>query len=308
MLESLTDDIVSRPDAATVEYFRRLKGRGQALWDAAKRLESAESEDGPKKWMDEASELDGVIEQIPEHDHAPRARQLQRVEEWERIEQTLLLPLPKPPYHKSTESVQTPVDDKLEPFMHLATVAAASPWPADAGELLPENVMWNRGRIIELLVRSISMCNESYVSIISDFKSEFPSSPIETLFQSEELFEEAMHQVIASELDKNIEEALVKASLLTVAIALLAEPLRIHNADGPRSHNSGCDEIDAPSSQASLRVLLRLRNTVFHVPHEGADLFRASEDLWRSSLPHTEYLKIVDGLLGFFIGYRPDHK
>ena len=93
-----------------------------------------------------------------------------------------------------------------------------------------------------------------------------------------------------------------------MAIALLAEPLRIHNGTGPRGHNSGCDAIDTPSSEASLRVLSRLRNTVFHVPHEGADLFRASEDLWHSSLSHVEYLKIVDGLLGYFIGYRPDHQ
>ena len=100
----------------------------------------------------------------------------------------------------------------------------------------------------------------------------------------------------------------MKVSPFTVALALLAEPLRIHNGEGPRRHNSGCDELDALSSEASLGVLSRLRNTVFHVPHEGADLFKASEDLWRSSLSHGEYLKIVDGLLGFFIGYRPDHQ
>ena len=131
---------------------------------------------------DEGDDLD----QIPGHDLAPNARQIQRVERWERIRATLLLPLPKRPYDKSTESVQTPVDDKLAPFMRLATRAAASTWPADAGQLLPENVMRNRVKIIELLIRSISMCNESYVAIIADYKSEFPNTSIEALFECEE--------------------------------------------------------------------------------------------------------------------------
>ena len=156
---------------------------------------------------------------------------------------------------------------------------------------------------MELLVRSISMCNENYVAIIADYKSKFPDTSVEALFQDEELFQEGMTQVLPSKSYADIEQAMVEASPLTVALALLAGPLHIHNGDGPRRHNSGCDEIDALGSEASLRVLSRLRNTVFHVPHGGADLFRASEDLWRSSLSHGEYLKKVDGLLGFFIGY-----
>ena len=306
LLESLCDETVSQPDAATFEYYRRLKERARALMDASTSGESRESKETREKWMHEVEAFDRILDQISGHDVAPGARQVQRVERWERIREILLLPLPKRPYHKSTGSVQTPVDDKLEPFMLLATLATVSRRPADAGQVLPENVVRNRVRIIELLVRSISMCNESYVAIIADYKSEFPNTSIEALFQSDELFEEAMSQVIASELNKNIEQAMVKASPFTVALALLAEPLRIHNREGPSMHNSGCAEIDALSSEASLGVLSRLRNTVFHVPHEGADLFRASEDLFRSSLSHSEYLKIVDGLLGFFIGYRPD--
>ena len=308
LLASLADDTVSQPDAATFEYYRRLKERARVLMDASTGVESVESKEGREKWMDQVEAFDRILDQIQGHDLAPSARQLQRVGRWERIRETLLLPLPKRPYHKSTESVQTQVDDKLAPIMRLATLATASRWPADAGTLLPENVVRNRVKIIELLVRSISICNESYVAIIADYRSKFPNTSIEALFQNEETFHEAMSQVIASELSTNVEQAMVKGSLFTVALALLAEPLRIHNGEGPRRHNSGCDELDALSSEASLGVLSRLRNTVFHVPHEGADLFKASEDLWRSSLSHGEYLKIVDGLLGFFIGYRPDHQ
>ena len=308
LLESLVDEIVSRPDAATSEYHRRLKERARVLMDASTSGESVESKEAREKWSDGVEAIDGILDQIPGHDLAPSARQIQRVERWERIRETLLLSLPKRPYDKSTESVQTPVDDKLAPFMHLATLATDSTWPADAGQLLPENVLRNRVKIIELLIRSISMCNESYVAIIADYKFKFPNTSIEVLFQSEESFQEAMSQVLSSELNKNIEQAMVKVAPSTVAIALLAEPLRIHNGTGPGGHNSGCDAIDTPSSEASLGVLSRLRNTVFHVPHEGADLFRASEDLWHSSLSHGEYLKIVDGLLGFFIGYQPDHQ
>ena len=306
LLESLVDETVGQPDAATSEYYRRLKERARALVDASTSVESRESKEALEKWMEEAEALNGVLDQIPGHDLAPSARQLQRVERWERIRETLFLPLPKRPYDKSTESVQTPVDDKLAPFMHLATLATVGRWPADAGQLLPENVVRNRVKIIELLVRSLAMSNESYVAIVADYKSKFPNTSIEALFQSEESFQEAMSQVIPSESYTDIEQAMVKASPLTVALALLAEPLRIHNGEGPRGHNSGCEGIDDPSSEASLGVLARLRNTVFHVPHEGADLFKASEDLWHSSLSHGEYLKIVDGLLGFFIGYRPD--
>ena len=309
LLASLVDETVSQPDAATFEYFRRLRELERALMDASVSVESDELKEAREKWMDEAEEFDGILDQIPGHDLALSAQQIQRVERWERIWKTLLLPLPQRPYDKSADSVQTPLDDKLAPFMRLATRAAGSRWPADAGQLLPANVVRNRGNIMELLVRSISMFNESYVATIADFKSEFPNTSIEALFQSEESFKEAMSQVIPSERSySDIEQAMVKAAPTTVAIALLAEPLRIHNGTGPRGHNSGCDAIDTPSSEASRGALLRLRNTVFHVPHEGADLFSASEDLWNSSLSHVEYLKIVDGLLGYFIGYRPDHQ
>ena len=308
LLASLDDETVIQPDAATFEYFRRLRELERALMDASVSVDSDGLKEAREKWIDEAEAFDGILDQIPGHDLAPSPRQIQRVERWERIWKTLLLPLPQRPYDKSTESVQTPVDDKLEPVMRLAILAAASRWPADAEQSLPENVLRNRVKINELLIRSISMCNESYVAIIADYKSEFPNTPIEALFQSEESFQEAMSQVLSSELNKNIEQALVKVAPFTVAIALLAEPLRIHNGTVPTGHNSGCDAIDTPSSEASLGVLSRLRNTVFHVPHEGADLFRTSQDLWRSSLSHTEYVKIVDGLLGFFIGYQPDHQ
>ena len=308
LLAFLAEETVSRPDAATFEYFRRLKERARDLVDASTIVDSDESKEALAKWTDEVEAIDGILDQIQGHDLDLGARELQRVERWERIRETLSLPLPKRPYHKSTESVQTPVDDKLAPFMRLATLATVSGWPASALQLLPENVMRNRVKIIELLVRSISMCNESYVAIIEDYKSKFPDTSIEALFQSEDRFQEAMTQVLPSESYTDIEQAMVKAAPFTVALALLAEPLRIHNNDGPGRHNSGCDEIDTLSSQASLVVLSRLRNTVFHVPHEGADLFRASEDLWRSSLSHREYLKIVDGLLGFFIGYQPDQQ
>ena len=305
LLASLAGETVSQSDAETFEYYRRLKERARALMDASTSVESAAA---IKQWLDQLAASESVLGLTEEPGLALSARQLQRVERWEEIRETLLLPLPQHPYHKSTESVQTPVDDKLAPIMRLATLSTASRWPADPGTLLPENVVRNRVRIVELLVRSISMFNESHVAVIADYKSKFPNTSIEVLFQNEETFQEAMSQVIPSESYTDIEQAVVKVSPTTVALALLAEPLRIHNGEGPRRHNSGCDELDALSSEASLGVLSRLRNAVFHVPHEGADLFKASEDLWHSSLSHGEYLKIVNGLLGFFIGYRPDHQ
>ena len=308
LLDSLVDETVSQPGAATFEYYRRLKERARTLMDRSMSVESVEAQEARAKWTDEVEAFDRILDQIPGNDLAPGARELQQAERWEGVRQTLWLPLPKPPYNKSTESVQTPVADKLETLMRLATLATVSRWPAEPGTLLPENVLRNRVRINELLIRSIAMCNESYVSTIADFKSEFPDTSIETLFQDEENFERASRQVLTSKSYRNIEEALVKAAPFTVALALLAEPLRIHNGVGPHKHDSGCDELDALSSDESLGVLSRLRNTVFHVPHEGADLFKASEDLWRSSLSHAEYLRIVDGLLGFFIGYRPDRE
>ena len=308
MLESLSDETIDQLDAATLEYYRRLKERVRTLAKASTNAEPVESNEAGEDWTEGIKVIDEFLDQIQGSGLAPGPRQIQRVERWERIRDTLLLPLPKPPYPKSSESVQTPVDDKLASQMRLATLATASRWPANAVQQLPENVLRNRVKIIELIVRSISMMNEGYVAIIADYKARFPDTSIEELFRSEESFREAAAEVIPSGSYIHIEEAMVKVSPYTVALALLAEPLRIHNADGPRSHDSGCDELDALSSDASLRTLSRLRNTVFHVPHQGADLFGASEDLWHSSLSHGEYIKIVDGLLGFFIGYQPDHQ
>jgi hypothetical protein len=122
LLASLADETVSQPDAATFEYYRRLKERARALMDASTSVETDELKEAREKWADEVEAIDGILDQIQGHDLAPGARQLQRVERWEGIRETLLLPLPKSPYHKSTESVQTPVDDKLAPFMRLATL------------------------------------------------------------------------------------------------------------------------------------------------------------------------------------------
>ena len=74
LFASLDDEIVSQPDAAAFEYYRRLKERARVLMDASTKVESKEARE---KWTDQVEAFDRILDQIQGHDLAPSSRQLQ---------------------------------------------------------------------------------------------------------------------------------------------------------------------------------------------------------------------------------------
>ena len=88
-----------------------------------------------------------------------------------------------------------------------------------------------------------------------------------------------------------------------VALALLAEPLRVYRQLTRQQPELMRPEIDNDNLDETLKVFGGLRNTIFHVSHGQADFFEADRVMAHASTSHGDYLNIVAGLMQFFQGF-----
>ena len=107
----------------------------------------------------------------------------------EEARESLALPLPKQPYHKSADSVQTPVAPNLAVWVVMASFGGQV---TALAQRLPANVMQHRSGILELLVRSLTLCNESCSALVSRYNSTNPAVPFEALVADEDAYMAAM--------------------------------------------------------------------------------------------------------------------
>ena len=110
---------------------------------------------------------------------------LGRITRLEEARNVLSLPIPKRPYPKSADSVQTPMVPKLAAWVLTASFGGQV---ANLEQRLPANVMQHRSRVLELLVRSIALCNESVSAVVSRYNSTNPDVPFESLVTDEESY------------------------------------------------------------------------------------------------------------------------
>ena len=126
---------------------------------------------------------------------------------------------------------------------------------------------------------------------------------IEALARDEELWQEASRLSIPTEPDGDLEQAILESTPYRVALALLAEPLRVYRQLTRQRPELMRQAIDNDNLDETLKVFAGLRNTIFHVPYGQEDFFEADTVMAHASTSHGDYLTIVAELVQFFQGF-----
>ena len=293
---SLEDEITGLPVEALVAYCR---GRAKTLASAAKATASIETQTRTRRSLDELNAIERSVGLDAGCELALTGAQSSRVHLLQQAEEALRLPLPKRPYQKSKESVQTPVAPELAAWMLLSSFGGRV---AELEERLPGGVFRHRSGLLELLVRSIVIYNEIHVALVSRFGKVFPDVPFETFARNEDLWQEASRRSIPTEWGADLEQAMVEAAPFRIALGLLTEPLRIYDQVIQQHPELMRREIDNDTLDETLNVFRALRNSIFHVPDGQADVFEADRLVADASTSHGDYLDVAGGLVQFFQG------
>ena len=297
--ESLEDEVVDLPADEMAVYFHRFKEQTRSR---AERAGNADVLADMDRRSGELEAHEQVIRSQLSADFALDAVGLGRVERLEKTRNVLLWPLPKRPYQKRTDSVQTPVDPNLAARVWLAIVGGQV---ALLEQRLPGIVMQHRSGILELLVRSITIFNETFAALLSRVRSAYPEVPVEALASDEELWMETLRRSTPTDTSEDLHRAMLEVTPYRTALALLAEPLRIYQESIKGKPELNRDEIDNSTLAETVRVFGELRNTIFHVPRGQADLFEADTQLALAPISHGQYLDVVAGLTHFLQGTDP---
>ena len=216
LIESLADEISKQPDEEIFEFNRRHVNR---LTNMIANSESLEARIATKKLLDEWQESDESLALNVQPDFVLSTSQRRRVSQWEKVMDTLALPLPERPYLKSRASVQTPIHRELSSFIPAPPTEGQPAW---TGQALPEYLQRNRSGFIGLLVRSVMIYNEPYTAIVADFEAKSPNKFRADILNSDEMVREFVQGLLPLETREDIRRAEMRTSPSTVAMALLA--------------------------------------------------------------------------------------
>ena len=222
-----------------------------------------------------------------------------RVDRLHQVDEAIGLALPKRPYRKSKDSVQTPVAPQMYAVMLLSGFGGRV---AELEKRLPERVVQHRSGLLELLMRSIAIFNEMYAALISRFETVFPDVPVESLTADEKLWMEASRRSTPTKQGADLEQALVEVAPLSIALGLLTEPLRIYHQVIRGHPELMRAEIKNDTLDETLKVFGLLRNSIFHVPDWQTDVFGANELMAHAQTWHGDYMNVAGGLVQFFQG------
>ena len=295
--KALEDEVVDLPPDELAIYFHRqqedLRSRAEQAGNTALIEEMERS--------DVMASFNCMIQPQLNRDLAVDDVPLGRVERLEETFKLLTSAVPERPYRKNVDSVQTPV---VQILAHWVLRASYGGQVESLREHLRPDVMRHRSGFLELLVRSITIYNETHAALISRYDSTYPDVPIETI-PDEESWMEAMRQSTPTDTDAELRKAMLEVAPSSIALALLAEPLRIYRELIQKNPELSRGEIDRDTLDEAERVFRELRRTIFHVPHGELDLFEANEQLAHAAVSHGDYLHIVAGLTYFFQGIDP---
>ena len=293
---SLDEEIKGLPVEVLVAYCR---GHAKKLESLVKKSASVEERTWARVSLDQ---FDAILKS-PGPDAGSEVEitsaQSVRVDRLHQVDEAIGLALPKQPYRKSRDSVQTPIAPQMYAVLLLSGFGGRV---AELEKRLPERVFQHRSGLLELLVRSIAIFNEMYAALISRFETVLPDVPVETLAHDEKLWMEASRRSTPTKWGADLEQALVEAAPLSIALALLTEPLRIYHQvirDHPELMRP---EINNDTLDETLNVFGLLRNSIFHVPDWQMDVFEANELMAHARTWHGDYMNIAGGLVQFFQG------
>ncbi len=300
VLESLKNEVENLPPDEVAVYIHRYK---EEIRFRAKRAGNAEVLADMDRQSGGLAAFEQIIRSYLSADFSLDTVGMGRIARLEETRNALSLPLPKRPYYKSADSVQTPVDANLAGWVLMSSFGGQA---AILEQRLPANVMQHRGGILELLVRSVTIFNETRAAAFARYNTAHPDVPIETVMVDEESFMEAMRRSTPTDTDAELEQAMVEATQCGIALALLAEPLRIYRDLIRDTPELGREEIDSDTLDEAERVLRGFRSTIFHVPQGQADMFVANAELADAPINQGKYLDLVAGLTRFFQGTDPE--
>ena len=226
--------------------------------------------------------------------------QQQQLARWQQNMDDLTWPLPKRPYELNPASIQTPIHPEL--FFFLPRLPTENQ-ESLTGHLLPRFVRERRSGCLPLLLRSLTLFNESYSADVEAITAMFPNTPRNEIIGDDDLRREFVQRAFPLETVGDYQRAVLRTSPFIVAQALLAEPLRLYKqitSDRPELKR---EEIEQRVIGEVLATLLRLRNVVFHVPDDRTDMLKAEKDFHRKASAMGDYREIFGGLWRF---YMPD--
>ena len=286
--EALSLEQIFEHHCKSIEYLTRLAAK------SVDREEKARME----QELREGVELREHIAQHIETDVTLTLRQRQQLAGWQERMALLALPLPKRPYSSSPASIQTPLHAELWSFVPSLAMEGQQPW---TGQELPEFLQKRRSECIGLLIRSLILQNEPYSVTTANLEAIFSGRPRAEVLRSDDLLEEFVRQAAPLETAEDYQRVEVRISPGIVALALLAEPLRLYKQATLDKHELRREEIDRRIQGDALETFARLRNVVFHVPDERTDMLEAESDFFDKASSLMDYRELIGSLLSFYL-------
>ena len=110
-----------------------------------------------------------------------------------------------------------------------------------------------------------------------------------------------VRKAVPRETAEDYQRAEVRISPGIVALALLAEPLRLYKQVTLDKPELSREEVDRRIQGDALETFARLRNIVFHVPDERTDMLEAESDFFDKASSLMDYRELIGSLLSFYL-------
>lgn len=281
------------------ELLAFLRGTGATLRERAERAGAADAIAELDIFDLEQDRLEGLAASHLGRDDASVLRRTERVERLEASRQRLDSPRPREVRRGEVGDRHVPVDIR---FASSVMLASAEFQDDVVQRYLPESVMRSRRGILELLIRSLVLYNESFVATMAKYRTVLPDTPLDQIMRDRALWEEAVRKSTPTEDGELIEQAMLLGGPHTIALALLARPLSVYaeiTNSRPELRRSSFDHTDVDET---VWLFQTLRSSVFHVPRSQTDMREALTLLQQHAVDQGQFLNIADGLICFYQG------
>ena len=219
-----------------------------------------------------------------------------RVRRLHDVKMTLIrsAPLPTTDYHFPT-AVQAPFHETL--FSYIPTLPEPETQGFYRGALLPPYLLRARRDHVTLVFRSTLLFSESLHNIDAILRNHFPGKSRSEIM---ELKDWPTKLPIPATL-REIVTVATWVSPSIVALALLADPLRVYRSVIVAKPELSIVELCSLATDDNLAKLFAWRNTVFHVPDKRiANPYRLAKQLLDIS-PYDKFRELISGLWRFFL-------
>ena len=229
------------------------------------------------------------------------AKQRQQLAQWETKQDALVWPLPNRPYDSSADFIQTPIHRKLSSFLPSPYEDEEPKW---TGLDLPGFLRHKRSACIGLLFRSLIILNETYTGTVAAMDSKVPGRSLSDIVDGYGSLEKFVQEAMPIETVEDLRQAEVGTAPGVVALALIAEPLRLYRQITSTRNELRRDGIERLMGKDTLEPVSRFRNVVFHVPDDRTEASRAESEVFVRSSLLDDYRAFIGDLFAFYLRDR----